>query len=42
MLIIAPQCLKVGPAGVRKRIKASVKKRKNKAPGFKAYDPKFV
>ncbi len=27
------------PAGARKRRKASVKKRRNKAPGFKALDP---
>ena len=45
MLMIAPQGWKVGPAGVkpstgvRKRRKATVKKRRNTAPGFKALDP---
>ena len=29
------------PAGVRKRRKATVKKRRNTAPGFKALDPKY-
>ena len=42
MLMIAPQGQKVGPAGVRKRGKATVKKRRNTAPGFKALDPHFV
>ena len=45
MLMIALQCYKVGPAGlelpvgVRKRRKATVKKRRNMDPGFKALDP---
>ena len=45
MLMIAPHGYKVGPAGleppagVRKRRKATVKKRRNTAPGFKALDP---
>ena len=30
------------PAGVRKRRKATVRKRRNMAPGFKALDPKLV
>ena len=30
------------PAGVRKRRKASVKKRRNTAPGFKTLDPKIL
>ena len=48
MLIIAPQGYKVGsaglepPAGVRKRRKATLKKRRNTAPGFKALDPKIL
>ena len=40
MLMIAPQGWKVGPAGVRKRRIATVKKRRNTVPGFKALDPK--
>ena len=45
MLMIGPQGCKVGPAGlkppagVRKRRKANVKKRRNTAPWFKALDP---
>ena len=39
MLMIALQGYKVGPAGIRKRRKATVKKRRNTAPGFKALDP---
>ena len=45
MLMIAPQGQKVGPArlqppaGVSKWRKATVKKRRNTAPGFKALDP---
>ncbi len=35
MLMIAPQ-------GVRKWRKATVKKRRNTAPGFKALDPKIL
>ncbi len=45
MLMIGPQGQKVCPAGleppavVRKRRKATVKQRRNTAPGFKALDP---
>ena len=42
MLMIAPQGYNVGPAGVRKRRKATVKKQRNTAPGFKALDPIIV
>ena len=42
MLMIGPQGYKVGPAGVRKRRKATVKKRRNTAPGFKALDPIYL
>ena len=48
MLMIAPQGQKVGPAGleppagVRKRRKVTVRKRRNTAPEFKALDPKNV
>ncbi len=38
---LAPQGLEP-PAGVRKRRKATVKKRRNTAPEFKALDPNFV
>ena len=47
MLMIARMVRKLSPqglellAGVRKRRKATVKKRRNTAPGFKALDPKF-
>ncbi len=45
--MIAAQGYKVGPegleppAGAKKRRKASLKKRRNTAPGFKELDPKF-
>ena len=42
MLIIAPQCQKIGTERVRKRRKATVKKRTNTAPRFKALDPLTV
>ena len=32
--MIAPQGYKMGPAGAKKRSKASVKKQSNTAPGF--------
>ena len=46
MLMIAPHGQKVGPTGLephagnRKWRKASVKKRRNMAPGFNGLDPK--
>ncbi len=40
--MIAPQGWKVGPEGVKKWRKATVKKRRNTAPGFKALDPYFL
>ncbi len=38
--MIAPQGQKIGPAGVKKRRKASVTKQGNTAPGFNTPDPK--
>ena len=36
--MVAPQGYKIGPAGARKRRKASVKKRRNTSPGFNTLD----